>query len=123
MHLEARLIQFLWLVTAIGAQNPGDKAKSRKRIHSTRSTKKPHHATIEKVRVISECEEYAKLVYADEQNPTLHVNSQTHSISKCGVVAVPLIIGGVKASENEFPHMVRSIKNIYVRELPTTTSL
>lgn len=54
----------------------------------------------------SECEEYAKLVYADEQNPTLHVSADKQMVSKCGIVAVPLIIGGVKASENEFPHMV-----------------
>lgn len=58
--------------------------------------------------VILECEEYAQLVYADEQNPTLHVAAQQHSVSQCSIVAVPLIIGGVRAAENEFPHMVRT---------------
>ncbi|KAJ6638554.1 Serine protease snake [Pseudolycoriella hygida] len=51
------------------------------------------------------CEEYGKLVYKDEPSPLLHAEADSHSISKCGIVEVPLIVGGVKAAKNEFPHM------------------
>lgn len=54
-----------------------------------------------------ECEEYGHLVYKDEPSPLLHAAADSHSISKCGIVEVPLIVGGVKATINEFPHMVK----------------
>lgn len=58
------------------------------------------------VKLIVECEEYGHLVYKDEPSPLLHAAADSHSISKCGIVEVPLIVGGVKATINEFPHMV-----------------
>lgn len=54
----------------------------------------------------TECAEYGKLVYVNELSPVLHVDTKLESVSKCGIVEVPLIIGGVKAVDNEFPHMV-----------------
>lgn len=54
----------------------------------------------------SECEEYGKYVYTEEHSPLLHVNAGMETVSKCGIVEIPLIIGGVKATANEFPHMV-----------------
>lgn len=52
-----------------------------------------------------ECTEYAKYVYTDEYSPTLHVSAKKESVSKCNIVEVPLIIGGVRAAAKEFPHM------------------
>ncbi|XP_012264277.2 serine protease snake-like [Athalia rosae] len=51
------------------------------------------------------CKEYANYVYADEAAPILRMNAGTNSISHCGIVEVPLIIGGTKAVRKEFPHM------------------
>lgn len=41
----------------------------------------------------------------DEYSPVLHANTKIDSVSKCGLVEVPLIIGGVNAHPIEFPHM------------------
>lgn len=53
-----------------------------------------------------ECQEYAKAVYANEASPVLSRRSGSTSVSQCGIVEVPLIIGGKKAKPKEFPHMV-----------------
>ncbi|XP_046488808.1 serine protease snake-like isoform X1 [Neodiprion pinetum] len=51
------------------------------------------------------CKEYASFVYADEEVPVLRINAGKSSVSRCGIVEVPLIIGGSKAVRKEFPHM------------------
>lgn len=33
---------------------------------------------------------------------------QSNKVSKCGIVETPLIVGGQRVNENEFPHMVNS---------------
>lgn len=44
-------------------------------------------------------------MFNDEYSPALKVQPKKETVSKCGIVAVPLIIGGVKAESREFPHM------------------
>lgn len=56
----------------------------------------------------AECLEYAKYVNITEASPVLSAASQTHTVSKCGIVETPLILGGQMVNENEFPHMVNS---------------
>lgn len=57
----------------------------------------------------SECQEYSKYVHVDEQSPVLSAASnQSDKVSKCGIVETPLIVGGHRVNENEFPHMVNS---------------
>jgi hypothetical protein len=34
----------------------------------------------------------------------------SHSVSKCGIVETPLIVGGQRVNENEFPHMVNGTR-------------
>ncbi|XP_046750076.1 serine protease snake-like [Diprion similis] len=51
------------------------------------------------------CKEYANFVYVDEEIPVLRINAGTSSVSRCGIVEIPLIIGGSKAARKEFPHM------------------
>jgi hypothetical protein len=34
---------------------------------------------------------------------------KSEKVSKCGIVETPLIVGGQRVNENEFPHMVSSI--------------
>jgi hypothetical protein len=34
-----------------------------------------------------------------------------NKVSTCGLVEVPVVVGGVKAGTREFPHMVRSIRS------------
>lgn len=46
----------------------------------------------------------------DEPSPVLRIGAGTNSVSKCGIVETPLIVGGVKAKPTEFPHMVRKNK-------------
>ena len=45
-----------------------------------------------------------------ENSPVMSASAKTNSNSKCGIVETPLIVGGIKTVENEFPHMVR-VKN------------
>ncbi|XP_008207491.1 serine protease snake isoform X1 [Nasonia vitripennis] len=52
------------------------------------------------------CKEYAELVTREEVAPVLRMGVQTNLVSECGIVETPLIVGGVKAKSNEFPHMV-----------------
>ncbi|KAG5679819.1 hypothetical protein PVAND_009357 [Polypedilum vanderplanki] len=52
------------------------------------------------------CQEYSKYVYVDEASPVLSASySELDSISKCGIVETPLIVGGQRVNEIEFPHM------------------
>lgn len=44
-------------------------------------------------------------MYQSEQSPTLHLEGNTDSVSKCGIVETPLIVAGTKAKLAEFPHM------------------
>lgn len=44
-------------------------------------------------------------MYNTEYSPTLKAQAKKETNSKCRIVAVPLIIGGVKADAREFPHM------------------
>lgn len=61
---------------------------------------------LNKYQSLAECDEYAKYVYVDEVSPVLSASSQLDSISKCGIVETPLIVGGQRVNEIEFPHMV-----------------
>ncbi|XP_031331128.1 serine protease snake-like [Photinus pyralis] len=51
------------------------------------------------------CMEYSKAVYAQQNSPLLLPGSRKDTVSECGIVEVPLIVGGTKATKNEFPHM------------------
>lgn len=51
------------------------------------------------------CMEYSKAVYAQQNSPLLLPGNRKDSVSECGLVEVPLIVGGTKATKNEFPHM------------------
>lgn len=53
----------------------------------------------------SECQEYGALVYQSVQSPVLAAEAGTGAQSECGIVEVPLIIGGQEAGAKEFPHM------------------
>lgn len=53
-----------------------------------------------------ECEEYAKAVYTQQASPVLLPTAVNNVVSECGIVEVPLIIGGTKSQLKEFPHMV-----------------
>lgn len=62
---------------------------------------------------VLECLEYAKAVYAEEVSPVLSAKTSSDKVSQCGILEIPLIIGGVKATPKEFPHMVRRLnKNV-----------
>jgi hypothetical protein len=63
----------------------------------------------------AECHEYSKYVYVNEDSPVLSIaaENQSNEVSKCGIVETPLIVGGQRVNENEFPHMV----NLYGDEL------
>lgn len=58
------------------------------------------------IKLFAECLEYAKYVYVNESSPVLSATAQSHTVSKCGIVETPLIVGGQRVNENEFPHMV-----------------
>jgi hypothetical protein len=45
-------------------------------------------------------------VYADEASPAMTPEKGTEKVSKCSINETPLIVGGSKVSEREFPHMV-----------------
>lgn len=42
-----------------------------------------------------------------QDSPVLSRKSKTDTVSECGIVSVPLVVGGVKANKKEFPHMVK----------------
>ena len=56
----------------------------------------------------TECQEYSQYVYVNEDSPVLSASPehQSNKVSKCGIVETPLIVGGQRVDENEFPHMV-----------------
>ncbi|KAF5278598.1 hypothetical protein FQA39_LY00640 [Lamprigera yunnana] len=51
------------------------------------------------------CEEYSKAVNVKQDSPLLLPNSGQILVSECGIVEVPLIVGGSNAQIKEFPHM------------------
>ncbi|KAK5649715.1 hypothetical protein RI129_000744 [Pyrocoelia pectoralis] len=52
-----------------------------------------------------ECMEYSKAVNVQYDSPLLLPTCGKNSVSECGIVEVPLIVGGTKAALKEFPHM------------------
>ncbi|XP_034942335.1 serine protease snake [Chelonus insularis] len=65
-----------------------------------------HETTSSKRISQKKCEQYANLVYHEEESPVLRIDvGQKKITSKCGIVETPLIVGGVKAKPMEFPHM------------------
>jgi hypothetical protein len=52
------------------------------------------------------CERYSEAVYQEEDSPVLTPGAGKNKVSTCGIVEVPLVVGGVKAAPREFPHMV-----------------
>lgn len=61
--------------------------------------------------LVKECIEYSEYVYAkDYGNFILLPRMNRENISTCSIVEQPLIIGGVKAAEKEFPHMVTKVE-------------
>lgn len=55
---------------------------------------------------VSECEEYAKLIEKTVQVSSLSLDSVTQdlTIDQCDI-STGLVVGGIKANDNEFPHM------------------
>ncbi|KAL7010714.1 hypothetical protein ACKWTF_016849 [Chironomus riparius] len=52
------------------------------------------------------CKEYSKYVYVNEGSPIMSASSSQYNlVSKCGIVETPLIVGGQRVNEIEFPHM------------------
>ncbi|XP_069679769.1 serine protease snake-like [Periplaneta americana] len=51
------------------------------------------------------CEKYAEAVYQEEDSPVLTPGAGKNKVSTCGIVEVPLVVGGVKSGPKEFPHM------------------
>ncbi|XP_068085906.1 serine protease snake [Anabrus simplex] len=51
------------------------------------------------------CKKYGELVYTEEAAPVLLPGTKVDKNSQCGIVEVPLIVGGVKTGPKEFPHM------------------
>lgn len=47
-------------------------------------------------------------MYAEEESL---VRSSKDKVSQCGIVEVPLVIGGSEAAPKEFPHTVRKIRS------------
>jgi hypothetical protein len=52
------------------------------------------------------CERYSEAVTQEEDSPVLTPGAGKNTVSTCGIVEVPLVVGGVKATPREFPHMV-----------------
>jgi secreted trypsin-like serine protease len=44
------------------------------------------------------------LVYTEEASPAMTPNKDTDKVSKCSINETPLIVGGSKVAEREFPH-------------------
>uniref|UniRef100_A0A1V1FKL5 Putative serine protease 46B n=2 Tax=Reticulitermes speratus TaxID=60591 RepID=A0A1V1FKL5_9NEOP len=51
------------------------------------------------------CEKYSEAVIQEEDSPVLTPGAGKNKVSTCGIVEVPLVVGGVKAGPREFPHM------------------
>jgi hypothetical protein len=56
-------------------------------------------------------EKYAEAVVQEEDGLVLTPGAGKNKVSTCGLVEVPLVVGGVKAGTREFPHMVRRIRS------------
>jgi hypothetical protein len=56
------------------------------------------------------CEKYSEAVIQEEDSPVLTPGAGKNKVSTCGIVEVPLVVGGVKAGPREFPHMVRRVR-------------
>lgn len=65
-----------------------------------------------KYKSILECKEYAKAVNVKQDSPVLLRRSKTVEVSECGIVSVPLVVGGTQTTPKEFPHMVRMIQKL-----------
>ena len=46
----------------------------------------------------------------EEDSPVLTPGAGKSNVSSCGIVEVPLVVGGVQAGPREFPHMVRGVR-------------
>ncbi|KAK7794488.1 hypothetical protein R5R35_004710 [Gryllus longicercus] len=57
-------------------------------------------------KAVEMCKEYGEFVFAEEAAPVLLPGAKVDKTSQCGIVEVPLIVGGEKAGTKEFPHMV-----------------
>lgn len=55
--------------------------------------------------IFLECKEYGQWVFADDSGDI------DASVSMCSLIELPLIVGGMRAARDEFPHMARKIKN------------
>lgn len=89
-------IKLYGLTLVVVLQTLGSRAE---RISQKSKDKNFIFRSINKILLLNlECEEYGHLVYKDEPSPLLHAAADFHSISKCGIVEIPLIVGGVKAS-------------------------
>nr|ALX00077.1 serine protease snake [Melanoplus sanguinipes] len=53
----------------------------------------------------AKCKEYAKAVYVESMAPVLLPRAMPTTENVCGIVEVPLIVGGIKTGPREFPHM------------------
>ncbi|KAI4459395.1 trypsin [Holotrichia oblita] len=52
------------------------------------------------------CKKYSAAVYVTEPDLGMSSSSGFNNVSECGMVSVPLIIGGKEATEKEFPHFL-----------------
>ncbi|XP_049832742.1 serine protease snake-like [Schistocerca gregaria] len=53
----------------------------------------------------AKCKEYARAVFVESEAPVLLPRALPTRESVCGIVGVPLIVGGIKTGPREFPHM------------------
>jgi len=53
-------------------------------------------------------------VFTEDYGAALHTRRKLNRISLCHIVAAPLVVGGVNASEMEFPHMVKDLSRYVI---------
>lgn len=85
----------------------GEKARQSKHAENLNS----NYTSVKHSRLfLVECGEYSKYVYVTENSPVMSATAerQSNNVSTCGIVETPLIVGGQRVNENEFPHMVNS---------------
>ena len=68
------------------------------------------HIAIFEYQIVLECEDYGKAVYQEEDSQVLTAIAEKTKTSTCGIVEVPLVVGGTDAESKEFPHMVSEYK-------------
>lgn len=51
------------------------------------------------------CAKYSESVFTWTYSPVLSARQSYDAVSQCGIVESPLIVGGTKASDGEFPHL------------------